>query len=55
LSKGAEDGIRNRSIVIKRLGYEAPAGWTTYDTSLDDFSLFQGVARGMNDSYEKQQ
>jgi len=39
-----------RSVVIKRLDYEASAGWTTYGTSLAAFSLFQSVARGMNDS-----
>ena len=33
-----------RSVVIKRLGYEASAGRTTYGTSLAAFSLFQGVA-----------
>jgi len=33
-----------RSVVIKRLGYEASAGWTTYGTSLAAFSMFQGVA-----------
>ena len=32
-----------RSVVIKRLGYEASAGWTTYGTSLAAFSLFQGI------------
>jgi hypothetical protein len=33
-----------RSVVIKRLGYEVSAGWTTYGTSLATFSLFQGIA-----------
>jgi len=33
-----------RSVVIKRLDYEASAGWTTYGTSLAAFSLFQGIA-----------
>jgi hypothetical protein len=33
-----------RLVVIKRLGYEASAGWTTYGTSLATFSLFPGVA-----------
>jgi len=33
-----------RSVVIKRLGYEASAGWTTYGTSLAAFSLFQGIS-----------
>jgi hypothetical protein len=33
-----------RSVVIKRLGYEASAGWTTYGTSLAAFSSLQGVA-----------
>jgi len=32
------------SVVIKRLGYEASADWTTYGTSIAAFSLFQGVA-----------
>jgi hypothetical protein len=29
-------------VVIKRLGYEALAGWTTYDTGRAAFPLFQG-------------
>ncbi len=33
-----------RSVVIKRLGYEASAGWTTYGTSLAACSFFQRVA-----------
>ena len=33
-----------RSVIIKRLGYEASAGWTTYGTSPAAFSLLQGVA-----------
>ncbi len=33
-----------RSVVIKRLGYETSAGWTTYGTSPAAFSSFQGVA-----------
>ena len=32
------------SVVIKRLGYEASAGLTTYGTSLAAYSLFQSVA-----------
>jgi len=43
-----------RSVVIKRLGYEASAGWTTYGTSLAAFSLFQGVARDMKAPAENQ-
>ena len=43
-----------RSVVIERLGYEASAGWTTYGTSLAAFSLFQGVARDLNDSSKRQ-
>jgi hypothetical protein len=31
-----------RSVVIKRLDYEASAGWTTYGTLLAAFSLFLG-------------
>jgi hypothetical protein len=33
-----------RIVVIKRLDYEASAGWTTYGTSLAAISWFQGVA-----------
>jgi hypothetical protein len=33
-----------RSVVIKRLGYEVSAGWTTYGTSLAAFSLYQGIS-----------
>jgi hypothetical protein len=36
----------------KRLDYESSAGWTTYGTRRAPFSLFQGVARDMNDSSE---
>jgi hypothetical protein len=32
----------SRLVVIKRLGYEALAGWTTYDTGRAAFPLFQG-------------
>jgi len=28
-----------RSVIIKRHGYEASAGWTTYGTSLAAFSF----------------
>jgi hypothetical protein len=41
-----------RSVVIKRLGYEASAGWTTYGTSLATFSSFQGVATRHEDSFD---
>ena len=40
------------SVVVKRLGYEASAGWTTYGTSLAAFSLFQGVATRHESSSE---
>jgi len=36
-----------RSIVIKRLGYEASAGWTTYGTSIADFHNFRAAQRDM--------
>jgi hypothetical protein len=36
-----------RSVVIKRLGYEASEGWTTYGTTLAAFSLFQVIGRDM--------
>src|SRR5262249_23826348 len=42
-----------RSVVIKQLGYEASAGWTTYGTSLADFHNFRAAQRDMNDSSEK--
>src|SRR5215510_7735452 len=42
-----------RSVVIKRLGYEAPAGWTTYGTSLAAFSLFQGITTQYEASLER--
>src|SRR5262245_59079074 len=42
------------SVVIKRLGYEASAGWTTYGTSLAAFSLFQSVAARYESSSENQ-
>jgi len=29
----------NRPIVIKKLDYQASAGWTTYGTGRGDFSL----------------
>ncbi|HZF38686.1 MAG TPA: hypothetical protein VE715_07670 [Blastocatellia bacterium] len=41
-----------RSVVIKRLGYEVSAGWTTYGTSLAAFSLFQGIATRYEGSSE---
>src|SRR5262245_8825211 len=41
------------SVVIKRLGYEASAGWTTYGTSLPALSLFQGIAARYEGSSEK--
>jgi hypothetical protein len=40
----------SRSVIIKQLDDEDSAGWTTYGTSRGAFSLFQGVAREMNDS-----
>jgi len=43
--------INEALVLIKQLGYEASAGWTTYGTSLAAFSFFQGVARDMNDSF----
>src|SRR5262245_614012 len=36
-----------RSVVIKQLGYEASAGWTTYGTSLADFHCFRAAQRDM--------
>src|SRR5262245_7469927 len=33
-----------RSAIIKRLGYEKSAGWTTYSTSHAALSFFQGAA-----------
>jgi hypothetical protein len=42
-----------RIVVIKRLDYEASAGWTTYGTSLAAFSLFWGVATRHQSSSEK--
>jgi len=36
-----------RSVTIKRLGYEASAGWTTYGTSLADFHNFMASQRHM--------
>jgi hypothetical protein len=32
---------------IKRLGYEASTGWTTYSTSLADFHNFRAARRDM--------
>ena len=40
------------SVVIKRLGYEASAGWTTYGTSLAAFSLSQGISTRYESSSE---
>ena len=42
-----------QSVVIKRLEYEASAGWTTYGTSLAAFSWFQGIAALYEGSSEK--
>jgi len=41
-----------RSVVIKRLGYEVSAGWTTYGASIAAFSFFQGVATRREGSSE---
>jgi hypothetical protein len=41
------------SVVIKRLDYEASAGWTTYGTSPAAFSLFQGISTRYEGSSEE--
>ncbi len=41
-----------RSVIIKRLGYEASPGWTTYGTSLATISMIQVVATPHEGSFE---
>src|SRR5262249_57134640 len=39
--------LMSRSVGSKRLGDEAPAGWTTYGTSCVDFHCFRASPRDM--------